>query len=81
MPTTELNLDNLTGPVEDQVVWHTPFTGSDPENGSVTGPIDWETVTPEEMYDLSVKMMDAAKIPAGVRTEHFDYFFNYIFSL
>jgi HNH/Endo VII superfamily toxin with a SHH signature len=53
------------------------------ENASrkIAGAVNWTTVTPREILELSERQMDAADVPADVRHEYYRQFNDYIYKL
>jgi RHS repeat-associated protein len=47
----------------------------------VGGVVDWTTVTPREIYTLSEKMFDAAKVPAATREQFYSILTSIIYGL
>ncbi|MFX3673184.1 MAG: RHS repeat-associated core domain-containing protein [Paenisporosarcina sp.] len=43
----------------------------------VGGKVDWESVSPKEMQELTEKMFDAAKVPNSARQEYYNAFNRY----
>jgi len=45
------------------------------------GTVDWTTVTPREIFDLSERMLDAAETPPDARLEYYRQFTSYVYGL
>jgi hypothetical protein len=43
--------------------------------------VDWTTVTPREILDLSERQLDLAEVPSSVRLEYYRQFTSYIYGL
>jgi RHS repeat-associated protein len=47
----------------------------------IKGPVDWTTITPREILNLSERQLDAAEVPGNVRKEYYRQFNDYIYGL
>jgi predicted ribonuclease toxin of YeeF-YezG toxin-antitoxin module len=45
----------------------------------VGGKVDWKTVSPQEMHQLTERMFDAANVPQSARREYYRAFHQYIY--
>lgn len=45
----------------------------------VGGRVDWKDVSPQEMQNLTNRMLDAADVPEAARREYFSAFHQYIY--
>jgi len=47
----------------------------------VGGKVDWKTVSPREIFDLSERMFDAAGVSQAARNDYYSEFTGYLYGL